>query len=334
MDITRQLSPLFHIFLLCLSSLTLSQSAIVCNAQDKQALLQIKNQFQNSSAFSTWDPKTDCCSWRFVQCNSDLWPDRVNILFFDDVNDIAGPIPPAVGNLPYLVVLQFSKLPNLIGPIPATITKLSNLQVLVIKQNKKLTGSIPDFLSEMKSVREMDLSFNSFSGTIPSFLSILPNLYSLDLSSNKLTGSIPESFGSFKPGLDLKVMNNQLSGMIPRSLGKANLSGLDVSGNRFTGDASFMFTGDRLGDISLRQNQFKFDFTNVNLPQGLRTIDIAHNQIYGSIPRNIGQLPVLQSVDFSYNQLCGQIPTGLKQFDPSRFANNKCLCGVPLPPCK
>lgn len=153
--------------------------------------------------------------------------------------------------------------------------------------------------------------------------------------SNQLTGTIPESFASFKSSVDLKLANNKLSGPIPKSLGNAKLSGLDVSGNRFTGDVSFLFGKDKLlGDLSLSKNQFKFEFTNIELPQGLRTLDISYNEIYGSIPKNIGQLPVLQSIDFSNNQLCGQIPSALKQFNASLFANNKCLCGAPLAPCK
>jgi len=250
-------------------------------------------------------------------------------------NDVVGQIPPIVGDLPYLTSLRFFQLSNLTGSIPQTITKLTRLQVLDLSSNH-LTGPIPDFLSQIKSLEQVYLFSNSFSGPIPSSLSLLPNIFDLELFRNKLTGSIPESFGSFKTGLTLQVFDNLLSGSIPRSLGQANLTILDVSGNRFTGDVSFLFARDKaLNTIVLRQNKFKFDFTNVDLPQFLRGIDIAHNQIYGSLPKRLGQLP-LSFIDVSYNQLCGPIPKGrrLKRFSPIRFAHNKCLCGPPLPPCK
>lgn len=335
MEVTIKTSLFFLICLQYLFSPTLCQFSLPCNDEDKQILLQVKKEFRNPSIFSTWNANTDCCnSWRFVSCNNDLRLGRVSSLSFDNVNEITGQIPPTIGNLTYLKVLRFSRLPNLIGPIPETITRLPDLEVFTITQNKKLSGSIPNFSDQMKSVGTIELYSNSFTGTIPSSLSLVPNLFRLDLSSNKLTGSIPVSFGSFKRNVDLKLMNNKLSGTIPRSLAQADLLGLDVSGNQFTGDVSFILGGTRLNDFIIRQNHFKFDFTNVRLSQNLGIIDIAHNEIYGSIPKEIGQLPVLQTIDFSYNQLCGPIPSSLKQFNSSAFAHNKCLCGAPLPPCK
>ncbi|KAL2923776.1 Polygalacturonase inhibitor 1 [Bienertia sinuspersici] len=322
----EKISLIIYISLLCLS-LNPTKTRAACNPNDQQALLQIKAGFQNTSAFSTWDQNTDCCSgsWRFVRCTSGLPTARVISLSLegvgDDIAEIIGCIPAAIGDLPFLEVLQFSRLPKLVGPIPASITKLSNLAVLVIKQNNKLGGPIPTMLSKIKSLTQLDLSSNAFAGAIPS-------------SFNKLTGSIPESFASFQPpnGLQLKLMNNQLSGTIPKALARTKLAGLDVTGNRFTGDVSFLFGKNKiLGDLSLRQNNFKFDFAKVGLPEVLRTLDISHNSIYGSLPSD--QL-ALFSIDVSYNQLSGPIPSSLSKFNASNFEHNKCLCGAALSPCK
>uniref|UniRef100_A0A803LFX2 Uncharacterized protein n=1 Tax=Chenopodium quinoa TaxID=63459 RepID=A0A803LFX2_CHEQI len=133
--------------------------------------------------------------------------------------------------------------------------------------------------------------------------------YSLISIWNKLTGSIQASFGSFNTNVSLLLYDNQLSGPIPKSLGQAKLSKLRISNNQLSGYASFLFGIDKpeLTDVSLRNNKFKFDFSNVDLFQGLRNLDIAHN--------------MSQQDD-------------IKTFSPSLFAYNKCLCGAPLPPCK
>lgn len=156
---------------------------------------------------------------------------------------------------------------------------------------------------------------------------------------NKLSGPIPESFGSFKtPLVLLDLSNNMLSGTIPKSLGKLNISTLDLSNNKLTGDALFLFGKNKpLQQISLRQNQFKFDFSKVVRPLELASLDIAFNQVYGSIPREFGQFHGWTLFNVSYNQLCGKVPKGgrLKQFSVYGMAHNKCLCDAPgLPTCK
>lgn len=331
--------PTFSLFLLISFSLLLSISAELCNPSDKSTLLKIKQSLQNSPrSFSTWKPNTDCCkTWDNIVCSENGAPTgRVTLLTIAGDEAIVGPLPPSIGDLPYLATLQIFSNPNLTGPIPVTIGKLTRLTFLALSANK-LTGPIPGSLGHLTRLENLDLESNRLTGTIPPSLSLLPVINNLDLSFNQLTGSIPASFGAFKTGLLLQVVNNRLSGPIPRSLGRANLTTLDVSGNKFTGDVSFVLNGrdKALESIVLRGNRFKFDISKVDLPRGLKLIDIAENMIYGSLPRRLGQLP-LNFIDVSYNQLCGPIPKGrrLKQFRPLRFGHNKCLCDLPLPPCK
>ncbi|XP_021724024.1 polygalacturonase inhibitor 1-like [Chenopodium quinoa] len=311
-----------------------SEGKFACHPNDRNALLQIKSHFiNNASTFSNWVPNTECCYWSNVGCDED---GRVVILVVNDADDVVGQLSPAIGDLRYLQALRFWNLPNLTGPIPSTIGKLTKLLILDINNNS-MSGPIPKELGRLKKLEQLFITSNKFSGYIPPDLSRLSNLVYLHLFGNKLTGSIPASFGSFNTNLSLLLYDNQLSGPIPKSIGQAKLSKVSVSNNQLSGDASFLFGSDKtvLTDVSLRNNKFKFDFSNVDLPQGLRNLDIAHNMIYGSLPKRLGQLP-LQSIDVSYNKLCGKIPTGrrLKTFSPSFFAHNKCLCGAPLPPCK
>lgn len=250
-------------------------------------------------------------------------------------NGLTGPIPESLGQLKKLNFLDLDS--NSLTALPSTMGQLTNLSILYLFANQ-LAGPIPAGLGRLRKLQVLYLSNNRFTGPIPGSLSRLPQLDTLDLSANQLTGSIPASFGSFKnPRLWLDLSQNRLSGPLPKSLGKTNITQLVLSMNQLTGDASFLFGKDKsmLATIKLDHNNFKFDFSNVDLPMGIRNLDISHNEIYGSLPKRLGQLP-LQSINVSYNNLCGMIPTGrrLKRFSPDSFAHNKCLCGPPLPPCQ
>lgn len=251
------------------------------------------------------------------------------------LNNLTGPIPDFLSQLKDLDDIDLSSN-SLTGSIPSSLSQLPKLRTINLGTNK-LSGPIPPSLGSIKSLVQIYFYSNSLSGSIPSSLSRLHELNELALWDNKLTGTIPASFGSFRnPDISLDLSSNKLSGSIPRSFGKANITQLDISKNKFTGDASFLFSRDKtvLSSIVMSNNLFKFDFSNVDLPLGLKRMDISHNMIFGSLPKQLGQLP-LYRFDVSFNQLCGKIPTGrrLKQFDAAKFSNNKCLCGLPLPPC-
>ena len=184
------------------------------------------------------------------------------------------------------------------------------------------------------------LYINRLTGPIPASLSHLTNASKIDLRVNRLTGSIPASFGFFNnPNMFLFLAGNQLSGPVPSSLGQAKVNLLYLGSNRLTGDASVLFGRNKtwLQNLDISDNRFKFDFSNVEFPLGLRNLFIENNEIYGSLPKQLGQLPLeLRGLDVSNNHLCGTIPTGrrLKLISPNAFANNTCLCGIPLPPCE
>lgn len=250
---------------------------------------------------------------------------------------LTGPIPGSLGRLKKLTSLDLS-INELTGSIPPTLAQLTSLTTLALNTNK-LSGPIPgSTLSRLVGLESLDISSNMWTGPIPASLSRLTKLRLLNLNANRLTGSIPSSFGSFKnPELNIWLTQNLLSGPIPRSLGEANVMAWDLSMNRLTGDASFLLGRNKtaLETLYLNENHFKFDFSKVEFPISIRDFDIQHNEIYGSIPKQFGQLR-WRRIDLSYNRLCGKIPTGrrLKNIMPDYFGHNKCLCGVPLPPCK
>ncbi|KAI3949601.1 hypothetical protein MKW98_020923 [Papaver atlanticum] len=310
-----------------------------CNPSDYKALMNIKKSLNNPYELTSWKPNTDCCEWYEVKC--DRKTNRITELSLvrsSSVGGLSGQIPSSSGSLPYLESIVFRNYKNITGSIPLSITKLKHLSSLDLSY-LSLSGPVPNFLNQLTALTYLGLSFNQFTGSIPPNLSELKNLVAMDLSMNRLTGSIPETFGSF-PGpttLHLYLSHNQLSGRIPKSLGALDGS-IDLSWNRFVGDASMLFNPYHGSAyyIDLSRNQFEFDLTKVKFPMSLIWLDLSHNKIFGRIPDEIKGLVGLQTFNVSYNNLCGKIPYGgkMQSFHNTAYFHNKRLCGPPLMGCK
>ncbi|XP_074271016.1 polygalacturonase inhibitor-like [Silene latifolia] len=280
-------------------------------------------------------------------------------LYFSDVPNLSGPIPSYIGRMTNLtsffisgtkvngpiprflsrltkvnqLALSFSKFS---GPVPSFLGRLKGLTFLCLASND-LTGQIPTTFGQLTNLNFLRLSSNKITGPIPVFLAKLKNLNTIDFEYNSLTGPIPQYFGHMRNLTTLSLSNNLLTGPIPKSLGRNNLVMIKLAHNKLTGDASFLFdkANTAIIDVHIDNNQFKFDFSNVDLGRSLAGFNISHNMIYGSLPKRFGTLSV-DSVDVRYNKLCGPIPNGrrFKRVDPVVFSHNKCLCGGPLPGCK
>ncbi|KAK9684049.1 hypothetical protein RND81_10G183000, partial [Saponaria officinalis] len=213
-----------------------------CFQNDQNALLKIKYHWNTSTFFSTWIPGSDCCRWNGVVCKKipKTSTYRVYFLEINFQNDIVGTIPSTIGDLPYIENLIICGNPNLTGPIPPSIAKLTNLGLVILSYNN-LTGPIPNAFTKLTKLAILQLNDNRLTGSIPNFVDNFPELNSLEFSNNQLTGPIPASLG-FLPILQfLQLSNNMLSGPIPRSLSNLNFQILELGGNEFTGDASFLF---------------------------------------------------------------------------------------------
>ena len=80
-------------------------------------------------------------------------------------NRFTGSIPPEIGQLKMLDVLNFSSN-NLSGEIPWQINNLTSLQVLDLSNNQ-LTGEIPQTLSELHFLSVFNVSNNELEGPVP-----------------------------------------------------------------------------------------------------------------------------------------------------------------------
>ncbi|MCP4216199.1 MAG: hypothetical protein GY765_16245 [bacterium] len=150
-------------------------------------------------------------------------------------NDLWGPLPPEIENLPRLVYLAL-EMNAINGSLPPELGNLKQLADINLNYNG-LTGEIPTELCNMSSLAFLTLNGNSLSGSIPTEIGNLSNLQILVLAQNKLSGSIPTELENLSELIWLDLSANRLSGNIPEELGNlGNLHWLELDGNLLSGN--------------------------------------------------------------------------------------------------
>lgn len=137
----------------------------------------------------------------------------------------------------------------------------------------------------------------------------------LVIFNRNVTGQISPAIGNLKylQNIDFSSLPG-LTGTIPRTVTKlTQMNLLRLTGNGLSGPLP-----PYIGQL-----------------KRLNSLDLSSNHFSGSIPPSFSNLVNLVDLHLNDNNLCGQIPQGgiLQSFDASSYANNKCLCGAPLPAC-
>ena len=190
----------------------------------------------DSTDGANWYRKTDWlqidtpCSWYGVTCSAAGHVTSLEL----DTNGLRGAIPPELGDLTELEVLDLS-YNYLVGAIPDTLGNLSHVWLFDLDLNE-LTGPIPAALGKLASVQWLYLDYNQLSGLIPSEFEELPVVRAIVLGNNQLSGPIPPELSNLSTLEFLWLNDNQLSGSIPPELGQlSNLCDMDLSDNELTG---------------------------------------------------------------------------------------------------
>ena len=222
---------------------------------------------------------------------------------------LTGEIPPELGALTHLVVLDLSRN-ELTGGIPAQLGTLSHLEFLNLSGNR-LTGPIPAQLGNVIQLTHLYLGANELTGGVPVQLGNLTQLIHLALHQNDLTGAIPEQLGNLTQLTFLALGANRLTGAIPRQLGDlSQLIRLYLDANRLTGPIP-----PQLGNLTL-----------------LNRLYLNENELTGEIPAELGNLSRLEFLYLFSNRLTGPIPPelgNLSQLTRLHLDGNELTGGIP-----
>ena len=259
-------------------------------------------------------------------------------------NELGGQIPLELGNLASLDTLGLSSN-QLSGPIPAELGSLSNLIFLFLSDNE-LSGPIPPELGNLSNLIFLVLSDNQLNDPIPPALGNLAKLQILDLHANQLSGPIPAELGGLSNLKQLFLGGNQLSGCIPDGLRDVAESDLSTLGLLYCGAISI----DRAALVALYNATDGPNWTNsanwlsdapldqwhgvtIDASVAVTGLNLANNNLTGSIPAELGELANLQSLSLNGNELSGPIPAELGNLVDLRFLSlSRNDLNGPIPP--
>ena len=205
-------------------------------------------------------------------------------------NHLNGTLPPEIGDLTHLQMLQLYNNSELGGSLPVEIGFLSSLWHLAIYATA-IEGSLPAELGNLTALKNLMLNNNNFSGIIPPELGDLTILERIWLHNNELSGEIPSALSNIDSLNYLYLSGNNLTGTIPNELGLIpKMQNLILSENNLYGEIP-----ESIGNLTL-----------------LHDFRIDNNQISGAIPTSFGNLINLFNFYFNSNLL---------EEIPSSFAN-------------
>ncbi|CAA3012576.1 probable LRR receptor-like serine threonine-kinase At3g47570 [Olea europaea subsp. europaea] len=235
---------------------------------------------------------------------------KVLTKFYMGGNNIYGTIPPSIGELRGLQLLNLS-YSSVSGKIPEEIGQLTELQILGLADNN-LSGEIPNSLGNLLKLNRIDLSRNELEGSIPTTFGNFQNLISMDLSDNRLNGSIPTViFKLPKLSAFLNLSQNYLTGPLPVEIGLLeNVVTINISDNKISGNISESVGNCKsLEQLLLARNTFSGQIpSTLGEVRGLEILDLSSNQLSGAIPLDLENLMSLQLLNLSFNRLEGKIP--------------------------
>ncbi|KAG5031166.1 hypothetical protein JHK85_015148 [Glycine max] len=261
---------------------------------------------------TNWDAAGEVvpiCGFTGVTCNT---KGEVINLDLSGLSSLSGKFPPDICSyLPQLRVLRLGHT-RLKFPID-TILNCSHLEELNMN-HMSLTGTLPDFSSLKKSIRILDLSYNSFTGQFPMSVFNLTNLEELNFNENGGFNlwQLPTDIDRLKKLKFMVLTTCMVHGQIPASIGNiTSLIDLELSGNFLTGQIP-----KELGQLkNLQQLELYYNYHLVgNIPEELGNLtelvdlDMSVNKFTGSIPASVCKLPKLQVLQLYNNSLTGEIP--------------------------
>eukprot|EP00897_Mesotaenium_endlicherianum_P007877 jgi/Mesen1/7117/ME000369S06449 len=273
---------------------------------DHEALLQLRDNFGNSSLLSSWS-QTDCNAMQYVACTNDGFLSALTLSGSAIDPPLGGSIGDAIGSFPNLQSIVLSNL-SLQGGLPSSLCNLTALTTLDLSHNN-LNGSVPSCVANMASLSHLNLGSNlPLTGDIPACVGDMAGLRQLLLAQTGLTGGIPEELCRLTSLREL-VIEAKLEGGIPPCLGNLHaLTWMSFGFNNLKGPIP-----DELCNMT-----------------SIEAISLEHNQLSGGIPSCLSKAANLTKLAVGTNVLTGPIPRNFSSPYLLFYADENYLSGSPV----
>ncbi|XP_068639538.1 receptor-like protein EIX1 [Aristolochia californica] len=258
-----------------------------CNDGERGALTKFRNGLNDPlNRLSSWGNHSDCCRWRGIACDK-----KTGYVTKLDLRN------------PYPIWFETGEVSghgywNLSGRLDLSLLELKHLRYVDLSLNSFEGNSIPAFLGSLSELKYLNLSYAGFQGNIPPQLGNLSKLEYLDVSSSATALAIDS----------LQWLGNM-----------HNLRYLDMASvNLERGGEHWLHM---INQLPLLQ-EFRCEYCGLtNLPPTLSFINftsiavlhLSNNSFHSTIPNWIANLSHLVSLDLSYNSLNATIPAWLPE---------------------
>nr|POE93940.1 receptor-like protein 12 [Quercus suber] len=226
-----------------------------------------------------------------------------------DGNPLNAPVPEFFANFINLTYLNLVDC-GLNGTFPESVYQILTLQTLYLSNNELLQGALPDAIGDLTMLSRLDLSNCNFSGSIPNSMANLVQLVYLDMSINSFTGPIP-SFSMAKNLTEIDLSHNKLTGQITSTHWNdlPNLVNLHLSSNSLGGSIPVsLFSLPLLQKLELSDNHFSGQLNYFSVSSYLLdTLDLSSNNLEGPIPMSVFELRGLKILSLSSNNFSGSL---------------------------
>lgn len=297
---------------------------------DCETLVHIYNEMNGPNWLNNngWLVADTPCVWYGITCEMVDGALRVTKIDLHgptahDGNGLSGELPPEIGNLKALRVLNMW-YNALGGSLPEQIAYLSELERLDLTYCL-LTGPIPEHIGYLQQLRIFEVWGNAFSGTIPAHLGYLKPLWILSIGNpiegTSITGELPPQIGLLTELTSLWISDSpNLVGSIPPEYSNLlQLRTLSLDSNGLTGAIpSWIFELDNLYRLYLTGNDFTGPYPAEMRRSGLETLYLSPTDVEQEIPawfdelsglRELGLFPSLKHV------YTGEFPAYLGEMD-------------------